>query len=115
MRNREFLLRLYGPIYFEYLRLDDLLETFSKMSHVEKRPFIAEHEDGSRCIDKLVRDGYLKDYGSILKITSEGLLFRATGGYTREFLEAKRSSASFWISIISFLVACTSFVISLTK
>ena len=115
MRKRVFIFRLDGPIYFECLRLDDLLDVFSEVNHVEKRPFIAEHEDGSRCIDKLVRDGYVKDYGSILKITSEGLLFRSTGGYTREFLVAKRSSASFWISIISFLIACASFVISLTR
>lgn len=107
--------KLYGADYFEFMRLDQLLREFKEGEYIAASSLFGVLEAGDRCADKLLRDGYLKKYGSSLKITSEGLLFRAAGGYTREFLKAKRASVSFWISIISVLIACTSFVISLTR
>lgn len=113
--KEKILSELYGADYFEYLRLDQLLYDFNEGEYLSKSSLYGSLEAGDRCADKLLRDGYIKDCGTSMKITSEGLLFRAAGGYTREFLKAKRATIGFLISIISFLIACASFVISLTR
>lgn len=112
MEKTKILLRIYGADYMEYLRLDTLLYAFNEGASIDKSNVYGKIEAGERCTDKLLRDGYIKDYGSYLKITCEGLLFRATGGYSREFIRAKRSSIGFWLSIVSVIIACASFAVS---
>lgn len=105
--------KLYGEDYLEYMRLDDLLLLFNEDEFKDKSYFTRKFGAVDRGIDKLIRDGYLKEYDTSYRITSEGLLFRGAGGYTKELLKSKRSDIGFWTSIVSFIIACASFVISI--
>lgn len=110
--KEKILVEIYGGDYLEYMRLDYLLSLFGEDEFKEKSYFTQRLDAADRGIDKLVRDGYLKEYDTSYRITSEGLLFRGAGGYTKELLVSKRSSIGFWTSIISFIIACASFIIS---
>jgi hypothetical protein len=113
--KQKILSKLYGKDYLEYMRLDDLLFLFDEDEFKDKTLFDKNFSAVDRAIDKLVRDGYVKEYDRSYRITSEGLLFRGSGGYTKELLISKRSSIGFWTSIVSFIIACASFVISVLK
>ena len=107
------LFSLYGADYIEAYRLDSFLKIF-----LDEQPrclgslagTLKEHD---RVLDKLIRDGYLKENDGMYEITSEGLLFYGEGGYSARFLTAKRASISFWISIVSIIIAAFSLIISL--
>lgn len=107
--------KIYGDDYLEYMHLDDILFLFDENEFKDKSLFTQKLSSVDRAIDKLIRDGYIKEYDTFYRITSEGLLFRGAGGYTRELLSSKRTSIGFWTSIISFVIACASFVISVLK
>lgn len=113
--KQKILSSLYGQDYFEYMRLDDLLCLFEEDVFIDKSLLTKRLSAADRGIDKLVRDGYVKEYDTSYLITSEGLLFRGSGGYTRQLLLAKRTSVGFWISIVSFIIACASFIISILR
>ena len=113
--KQKILLRLFGEDYLEYMRLDDLLHLFGEDEFKDNSLFTMKLSEVDRGIDKLIRDGYIVEYIESYRITAEGLLFRSSGGYTRELLSSKRASIGFWISIISFIIACASFVISVLK
>ena len=113
--KQRLLAELYGGDYMEYMRLDDLLNLFEEGEFKSAETIYNRLDAADRALDKLVRDGYLNDYGSSYRITSEGLLFRGAGGYTKSLLLSKRAAIGFWISIISFLIACSSFAISILK
>ena len=108
------LFALYGSEYMEAFRLDSMLNAFTDekmhdINRVEKHP-----KEFERIIAKLVRDEYIKNScGYYYEITSEGLLFYAKGGYTGQYLSAKRTNCSFWISVISAIIAIASFFISI--
>lgn len=104
---------LYGREYFEYYYLDSILDKLSDGETVSSKSVWGKSPAGDRVFSKLITDGYLCEIGDTLRITSEGLLFIGSGGYSSRFLQSKRSSLSFWISIISIIIACASFIISL--
>lgn len=108
------LFRLYGSEYMEAYRLDSILKVFTdenmhNLDNVAKCP-----KELERIIDKLFKDGYIQRDCEYYKITSDGLLFYAKGGYTNQYLSAKRANCSFWISIISAIIAVASFFISIS-
>ena len=108
------LFKIYGFEYAEAFRLDSILmvlsdENLHNLDNVSKCP-----KELERIIDKLVNDGYIKRDCEYYKITSDGLLFYAKGGYTNQYLSVKRANCSFWISIISAIIAVVSFFISIS-
>lgn len=107
------LFRLYGMEYFEAYRLDSILEIFSDEKQRDLENIANKPKGHERVIEKLIKDGYLVKRYDIYEITSEGLLFYAKGGYTGEYLLHKRSNCTFWISIMSAIIAIISFFISI--
>lgn len=106
---------LYGRKYFEYYFLDSVLDMLSDGKPISGENVWGKLPAGNRVFSKLLSDGYLCETGDTLQITSEGLLFIGSGGYSSRFLQSKRSSVGFWISIISLVIACASFIISLCR
>ena len=104
---------LFGDSYLEVYRLDTMLESFIDTKCRDYGWVLKDNnQDIFRITSRLIKDGYLERSGNDVRITSEGLVFLAEGGYTRHFIEAKRNGASFWISLVSIALAVASFIIS---
>ena len=110
-----FLSAIYKEEYLEYYFLDDALELTKERVILPSKSVWGKTEMNDRVFGHLIKDGYIEENSDGLRITSEGLLFLGAGGYTSRFLHSKRANWTFWISILSFVIASTSFVISMLK
>ena len=90
-----------------------MLEAFQDGKERGYDRIVDNNADLRRVLQRLIKDGYLENNHGMIRISSEGLVFLAEGGYTHHFIETKRSNYSFWISLISIALAITSFVISI--
>lgn len=106
---------IYGYDYFEYYFLDSTLRDMKHGEQVLCDSIFGKLEAGDRVYNKLLSDGYIERIGDKLRITSDGLLFLGEGGYTSRYLKSKRSSVSFWISILAIIIAIASLFVSWLK